>query len=372
MENYCPTRLLLKEGNSPDFSPVLGLSESTFLVISNSLRQRRPDIISRMPDPLEIFSDVGSNPGLSQLQDVPIPSGTTQVVGIGGGSKMDAAKAIFARVLTKDKYSLKELIQTPSLMDEARSQRYRYNFILVPTTFGSSSELTKWGTIWNWEEKKKHSISHELLYADSALVYPELSLTAPRDVTAYTGLDAFSHALESFWNKDGNFITRNNSLESIRLCVETLPALLKELNSMEYRTQMAKASILAGFAFSQTRTAAAHALSYPLTIHHDIPHGYACSLTLGTIFEYNLSKQPDLNQVLKLFQSKYGSNKSSFSECFQRFLEDCEVPSRLSDFGVVSSDIPLLVQDSFHPDRFNNMAYALSADEVGGIFQSIL
>ena len=113
MENYSPTRLLFKSGNFPDYSPFIRTTESTFLVISKSLRQRRSDIVSQILPSLEIFSEVGSNPSLEQLQQVKIPSGTTQVIGIGGGSKMDASKAIFARVITGDKYSLKELIHTP-------------------------------------------------------------------------------------------------------------------------------------------------------------------------------------------------------------------------------------------------------------------
>jgi len=372
MINYCPTRLFLKEGNSPEYSPFLNPSEKTFLVISKTLLQRRPEIVTKNTKPLSVFPMIGSNPDLEELQKIKIPHGINQVVGIGGGSKLDAAKAIFARAITRDKYSLKELINTPKLLSSLPQSRNNFNLVLIPTTFGTSSELTKWGTIWDWNEKKKYSISHEMLYADTALVYPELSLTAPRDVTAYTGLDTLSHALESFWNKDGNFVTRNHSLESIRICLETLPKLLKKLDSVKYRTRLAKASILAGLAFSQTRTAAAHSLSYPLTIHHDIPHGYACSLTLGAMFNYNLSKQPELKQVLKIFQNNYGNAKSSFNECFKRFLEDCDVPSRLSDFGVVATDIPRLVRDSFHPDRFNNMSYTLSSKEVGQIFQSVL
>ena len=111
MENYFPTRIFFRNGNFPDMLPFIKDSEKIFLVISKTLRQKRPDIVSQIPHPLEIFSEVGINPSLMQLQQVEIPHGTTQVIGIGGGSKLDAAKAIFARVMTEDKYSLKELIE---------------------------------------------------------------------------------------------------------------------------------------------------------------------------------------------------------------------------------------------------------------------
>lgn len=371
-DNYLPTRILLRDGSIPDFSPFLETSEKTFLVISKSLLQSRPEIISKIPGLVEIYSEVGMNPDLHQLEQIKIPSSITQVIGIGGGSKIDAAKVIFAKVLTEGKYSVRELIQSPGLLNNVLPMRQLFNLILVPTTFGSSSEITKWGTVWDWRGEKKYSISHETLYANIALLYPELSLTAPRDVTAYTGLDTFSHALESLWNKDRNFITINYALESIRYCIETLPILLKQLTSLEYRTDMVKASTLAGLAFSQTRTAAAHALSYPLTLFHHIPHGYACSLTLGAMFEYNLAQQKELTSVLELFQNKYGTAQNSFSECFNYFLEDCEIPRKLNNFGVTSFDIPRLVKNAFHPDRFKNMSYALSAEEVKKIYETIL
>ena len=103
--------------------------------------------------------------------------------------------------------------------------------------------------------------------------------------------------------------------------------LLIELENSSFSN---KASILAGFAFSQTRTAAAHELSYPLTLYNKIPHGYASSLTLGAIFDYNFSRQPELSQVLKIMRGKYGHSKSSFNDCFQSFLDDCEVPCHVS------------------------------------------
>ena len=136
---------------------------------------------------------------------------------------------------------------------------------------------------------------------------------------------------------------------------------------------MVKASLLAGLAYSQTRTAAAHSLSYPLTLFHNIPHGYACSLTLGAMFDYNLSvDEAKLVKILSIFQERYGNKGSSFQECFRNFLQDCDVPSRLSDFGVTAVDIPRLVTNAFQPDRFHNMVYTLSENEVRNIYESVL
>lgn len=372
-EHYIPTRIIFKAGEKLDLKPYLKPEQKTILIISKSLHQLRPQIFASLPEGSSIYYEVGSNPTLQHLKKIPIPSDCTQVIGVGGGSKMDAAKALFAKILTGGEIPLEDLIKIPAHIGACKSRRHRYNLLLVPTTFGASSELTKWGTIWDWQANKKYSISNELLYADTALIHPELSLTAPRDITAYTALDALSHSIESIWSIHKNPVTAQHALKAIKICIKTLPLLLENLESLEYRIEIAKASIFAGLAFSQTRTAAAHALSYPLTLFHGIPHGYACSLTLGNIFKFNLSKDSeDLGKILALFQKYYGTTGSPFHECFSHFLKCCNIPRTLGEFGVNISDIPRLVDNAFHPDRFNNMIHRLSESEVRAIYTETL
>jgi alcohol dehydrogenase len=372
MNFYLPTSISFHKGLDPDFSGILDFEKDILLVVSQTLISKRPELYDLLPEKTITYNDVGSNPDIRALQAVELPPGIRQVIGLGGGSKLDAAKVLFARALMDDTCTISELLQHPERLAEAVPLRHEFRLIQLPTTFGSSAEITKWGTVWDWELKKKHSVSHDLLYADKAMIYPGLSLTAPFDVTAYTGLDTLSHAIESFWNVDSNLLSKQMSLKSIDICISTLPLLLKNLDSIELRHSMAEASVLAGLAFSQTRTAGAHAMSYPLTLHHNIPHGYACSLTLGAIFDLNMQKQPDLEHVLDIFRNKYGDSKASFNDCFQAFLIDCNVPRKISDFKVTKEDIPRLVAESFHPDRINNMQYKLTAKDIENILVSVL
>ncbi len=373
MENYNPTRVIFSEFNLSEISSFISLHKKTLLVISETLLNLRPEIPSFFPEDTFLYSTSGSNPVLQTIDKIIFPESCSQVVGIGGGSKLDITKALFAKLISNNLMSLEKLVENPHLLDPFKSARAQYKLILVPTTSGSSSEITKWGTLWDFEKKKKFSVDNEVLYADTALVDPRLSLSAPKEITAFTGLDVLSHALESIWNKKRNFITINFALDSIRFCIEALPKLLKKLDSLEYRTAMSKACLLAGYAFSQTRTSAAHALSYPLTLFHDIPHGFACSITLGSIFDYNITKNDaGLNEVLDIFKNRYGNRDSSFHDCYELFLEDCEVPSKLSEYGVRQADIPRLVDNAFHPDRFNNMLCNLSLKQVKDIYHAVL
>jgi phosphonate metabolism-associated iron-containing alcohol dehydrogenase len=373
-KNYNPVNVIISSGNNTNLTPFINSNEKTLLIASESVLNNWPDLKKCLPRDSHMIPRVAVNPDINKIDQIELFPSVTQVIGIGGGSVLDTAKAMFAKILTKGQYTLKEIIDSPNILDETSGLiRNRCKLILVPTTFGTSSEITKWATLWDGLAKKKYSLSHHVLYADTAIIQPSLSLSLPKHITASTGLDVFSHALESIWNKDNNFITSLYSLEAISICLEVLPKLLKNTDSLEYRTEMSKASILAGMAFSQTKTAAAHSLSYPLTLFHNIPHGYACSITLGAMFEYNISiYQKELAEILTLFQTKYGDKTTPFLVCFNRFLDDCEIPKKLSDYQVNTSDISRLVKNAFHPERFKNMRYTLSEKEVRNIYEKIL
>jgi alcohol dehydrogenase class IV len=165
MKFYMPARLSFHDGITPDFTGLLDNSRKTLFVVSGTLIQDRPELLDLLPEGTETYSEAGSNPDIANLQAVPIDGSIRQVVGLGGGSKLDAAKILFARALLEDRYSLQEIIGEPALLDAAAEKRSEYKLIQLPTTFGSSSEITKWGTVWDWEGKRKYSVSHDLHWA---------------------------------------------------------------------------------------------------------------------------------------------------------------------------------------------------------------
>jgi alcohol dehydrogenase class IV len=371
IEYYNPVRVCFSLNEDVELPAKISITK-TFLIVSETASNLHPDILKRLSNNAIIYRSQGSNPDICDIDTIDVPLDCSQIIGIGGGSVLDTAKACFAKLLTGGRYSLSELIQNPGILENYRTKRSHLNLILVPTTFGTSSELTKWGTIWDWRNYKKYSINHEFLYADIALIIPGLSHSVPRDITASTALDVISHALESIWNRKSNYVTRIYAIEAIKIVLEILPKLIKDLDSREYRVKQAKASVWAGWAFSQTQTASAHALSYPLTLFHKIPHGYACSITLGAMFEYNFHKaKTELEEVLCIFQKRYGTTTSTFNDCFLRFLQDCNIPYNLRDYGVTSADISRLVSNAFHPDRFSNMVHVLSEKEVEEIYEAV-
>lgn len=232
--------------------------------------------------PVIVVNDVLPNPDVAQLsrqvnrfsnlQDQP-----EVIVALGGGSVIDSAKVFAA---ARGKFSKVE----DYLKGRTDSQTIDpLPLIAVPTTAGTGSEVTCWGTVWDGATGKKYSLAHKRLYPEHAVVDPELMAGKPRDLTIQTGLDALSHSLESLWNRNANPISLAHAVAAARGVLSTLPALADDLGNAELRERMAEASLLAGFAFSNTKTAIAHSLSYPITLRHGVPHGIACSFTLPMV-----------------------------------------------------------------------------------------
>src|SRR6185503_9619090 len=122
--------------------------------------------------------------------------------------------------------------------------------VMIPTTAGTGSEVTRWATFWEQNVKKKHSLEGLSMYPTHAVLDPRLTLTLPPQFTATTGADALSHAMEAYWNKNANPVSDAYALEAVRRVAEALPPAVKEPGSLEARTRMLLASLLAGLAFS--------------------------------------------------------------------------------------------------------------------------
>jgi phosphonate metabolism-associated iron-containing alcohol dehydrogenase len=198
------------------------------------------------------------------------------VVAVGGGSAIDTAKALMVGTASGRFDELVALLATGSMFKPHRVK----SLIAVPTTSGTGSEVTPWATIWNRADGKKYSLHLPQTWPETAIVDPELMLTLPDSITVQSGLDALSHALESIWNVNANPISDIFAVAAAREVIATLPALLDKPMDAPLRAQMALAALKAGLAFSNTKTALAHSISYEMTLRFGLPHGIACSFTL--------------------------------------------------------------------------------------------
>ena len=203
------------------------------------------------------------------------------VVAVGGGSAIDTAKALMVGTNSGRFDELIALLSggapfTPSAVKA---------LVAVPTTAGTGSEVTPWATIWDRASGRKHSLHLRETWPETAIIDPELMLTLPHAVTLQSGLDALSHALEAIWNVNANPISDTFAVGAARDVMATLPDLLADPADRTLRSKMASAALRAGMAFSNTRTALAHSISYEMTLRYGLPHGIACSFTLPMVLE---------------------------------------------------------------------------------------
>ncbi len=300
--------------------------------------------------PLMIITEVQPNPDYLDILSLSkkfssLSKNIDFILAIGGGSVMDTAKSLAA---FKGEEGL--------LTDFIRNKKSAYvldpiKIIAVPTTSGTSSELTCWATIWDRESKKKFSLSNEKLYPFKAIIDPIIMLDKPKDLTIATGLDALSHSMESLWNINSNPISAINGVIASKMIIENLPLLINDLKNIKLRSNLARACIHAGLAFSNTKTAIAHNISYPITINYGIQHGIACSFSLPIILRSMSGVNKKAENYLEMI---FNDNIENSSKKLELFLKKLNVPINLQDLNISKDAWDLIVKDAFEGERGKN------------------
>lgn len=293
------------------------------------------------------LTDVQPNPDIATLARADRRFATARsaevIVALGGGSVIDAAKVLAA-----------------ARGDFERVRRHLFGgdqnleplpLIAIPTTAGTGSEVTCWATVWDRQAEKKHSLAHARLYPEHALVDPALTVGTPRDVTLAAGLDALSHALESLWNVNANPVSSTLAVRAARSILEVLPRLVSALDDAALREAMAGASLFAGLAFSNTKTALAHSISYPITLRTGTAHGIACAFSLPQVMRWARGADRECDRALAAI---FGSDIEAAAGQLERFLEDLGVSTAPSAYGLDEAGFQALVADALRGDRGRN------------------
>ncbi len=267
------------------------------------------------------------------------------IVALGGGSVIDSAKVFaaaggdFGRVSTflETQKGAELLSATP--------------IIAVPTTAGTGSEVTCWGTVWDEATGKKYSLARPDLYPTHAVVDPRLMLAKPRLLTISTGLDALSHALESLWNVNNNPVSANHAVFAARNVLDVLPRLVGDLGNIELRSRMAMAALFAGLAFSNTKTAIAHSLSYPITLRHGVQHGIACSFSLPMVLRSVQGAGGLCEDSLKQI---FGPDLARAADELEDVLGMLGISCNPAAYRIEREEWELLIEDSLQGERGKN------------------
>ncbi len=267
------------------------------------------------------------------------------VVALGGGSAIDAAKVVAAGGNGFD--AVKRYLEDGAGEDALTATP----IIAIPTTAGTGSEVTCWASVWDRDTGRKHSLTRRSLYATDALIDPELTVGMPPALTVSTALDALSHSLESIWNVNGNPISTNHAVNAATEILLALPELVDDLGNLDLRVRISRAATIAGLAFSNTKTALAHSISYPITLRHGTPHGLACSFSLPMLMRSVIGASPACDTGLRRI---FGSDLPAGADRLEKFLVDLGVSVDKADYGIDDGEWRALIESAMTGERGRN------------------
>lgn len=295
------------------------------------------------------FGEISPNPDVTEVDacaDVIRRENIGFVMALGGGSPMDCAKAAASVALTED--SIRKYHGTGVALPEAHLP-----LIAIPTTAGTGSEVTCVSVLSDHANGKKAPIVSEGFYPAAAIIDPELTYTMPPQVTAGTGIDVLSHAIEGYWSKGHQPICDTLAIHAARLVFEYLFRAYENPQDEEAREKMCEASVIAGLAFTLPKTTSSHACSFPLTNIYRIPHGEACGLTLDHFIRINAHGEGG-ERVEYLAHELGFTDADALADAVLELKRKMGLRCDLHDLNLSDEQIAELVRISRHSNLYNN------------------
>ncbi len=295
--------------------------------------------------PYEVFSDIKPNPTVANVKAgvaAFAASGADFILAIGGGSSMDTAKAV--GIITNNP----DFADVVSLEGVADTKQKSVPIIALPTTAGTAAEVTINYVITDEENQKKMVCVDPNDIPVMAIVDAELMYTLPKSLTAATGLDALTHAIEGLITKGAWEMSDMFELKAIEMIARHLETAVNEPENAEARNGMAVAQYIAGMAFSNVGLGVVHGMAHPLGAIFDIPHGVANALLLPTVMEYNmpaaLDKYVQIAKAMDVYSSEMTKEEAAQAavDAVKALSVRVGIPQHLSDLGIKEEDLDRL------------------------------
>jgi alcohol dehydrogenase len=296
-----------------------------------------------------IYSDITPNPTVDNADGCAAVLRRTNAnfaVALGGGSSIDCAKAACAIAKAGD--SIRNYHSGGKPLSAANA----IPLFAIPTTAGTGSEATSVTVLTDNQLNIKAPLGNPVLYPYAAIIDPALTLSVPDNVTASTGLDVLSHALEGFWSVNHQPICDALALRAAKIVFRWLPVVYEEPDNLAAREAMCEASLLAGIAFSHPKTSGPHACSFPLTNIFKMPHGEACAFTLDAFTRLNADAE---NGRLNAFAVECGFvGANQMADRIAALKTVFGMRTTLAEIGISDLSDSKLAEKSMHPNMVNN------------------
>lgn len=291
-----------------------------------------------------IFDGVIPNPTNEVVEEAAIIAKAKKVdgfVAVGGGSSIDLAKAVNVLMTNPGRigeYGGMNMVKNPCLP-----------LIAIPTTAGTSSEITNVSALIDTKKVIKYVVIDNYIVASDVIADPELTRTVPQSVTAATGMDAITHAVESYISTMATPLTEYNALEGLKILYNNLPKVCENGNDMDAREQMMLGCIITGFSFSNANLGLVHGIAHTLSAHFGLAHGMANATVLPYVMRYNAESCPE--KMVKLAEAiglptsgDVAEDKYLLSEALLTLTKTLGIKT-LKEQGISKDDFDMLAGD---------------------------
>lgn len=335
--------------------------------------QKVTDVLDKAGLAYEIYSDIKANPTIQNVQTGVAAyqnSGADYIIAIGGGSSMDTAKAIGIIINNL------EFADVRSLEGTAPTKKPSVPILAVPTTAGTAAEVTINYVITDVEKNRKFVCvdTHDIPVV--AFVDPDMMSSMPKGLTAATGMDALTHAIEGYITKGAWAMTDMFHLKAIEIISQNLRGAVE--NTPEGREGMALGQYIAGMGFSNVGLGIVHSMAHPLGAVYDTPHGVANAILLPTVMEYNapatgekyrdIAKAMGVEGTEKMTQQEY---RKAAVDAVRQLSQDVGIPADLKEI-VKEEDIPFLAQSAYDDACRPGNPRDTSVEEIAQLYRSLI
>jgi lactaldehyde reductase len=341
-------------------------------LIKFNVTSKVTDLLDEAKIPYTVYSGIKPNPTIENVKDgveAFKACGADSIITIGGGSSMDTAKAIGV-IITNPEFS-----DVRSLEGVAPTKNHAVPTIAVPTTAGTAAEVTINYVITDTEKERKFVCVDEHDIPEVAIVDPDMMSSMPKGLTAATGMDALTHAIEGYTTKAAWEMTDMFHLEAIKLIAKNLRGAVE--NIPENREGMALAQYVAGMGFSNVGLGIAHSIAHTLGAHYDTPHGVACAMMLPIVMEYNqeytgekfreIARAMGVKDVDSMSQAEY---RKAAVDAVKKLSEDVGIPAK--NDKIREEDLDVLAADAYADACRPGNPRDTSVEELKELYRKIM
>lgn len=333
------------------------------------------DVLDEAAIPYEIYDEVKPNPTVTNVKmgvEACKKAEADFIIAIGGGSSMDTAKGI-GIICNNPEFS-----DVISLEGVADTKKKTVPIIALPTTAGTAAETTINYVIIDEEKQKKMVCVDPNDIPAVAIIDAELMYSLPKSLTAATGMDAMTHAIEGLITKGAWELSDMFEIKAIEMIHKNLPIAVNEPTNPVGRDGMAVAQYVAGMAFSNVGLGVDHGMAHPLSALHDIPHGVACAMLLPTVMKFNapaaLPKYVDIAKALGVYKDGMTQQEAADAACTEidNLSRLVGIPTHLSELGITEKDIDALADQAIVDVCTPGNPREVTRDDIVALYKQIL